>query len=204
MLLVIFEFSPEKRIFLKQREKFAIAQDFQNRRKLEKISNIKVKIAEKEPRMQHFRFQKSEQLCSSTKQREKFFNFTCITCLVLFSLDGCWSVQNRNLVFFNQNPDYASQNAYHKNVFVWKWRGDILQTFDILWWALHNLLRWNHLRNKSGELIVYRGVVPYFYSGGFFATRNYSNATKGSPQCCTLLANPLWSKWFCGRPFYGE
>ena len=64
MLFVMFEFSPEKLMFPKQQEKFTIiAQKLPKKKQIwENLSslrrNIKVKIAEKEQRLQHFGFQK--------------------------------------------------------------------------------------------------------------------------------------------------
>ena len=104
--------------------------------------------------------------------------------MVLFSFDCCWSARIETTLF-DQNPDYTSQNAGHKNIFLWKWRGDILQTFDKIWWASHNLLLWNHLRNKSGELIVYR-TVKYYRLWFQFSLAIYTLKGSGHYPCTSI------------------
>ena len=96
--------------FSKQREKFPMPKDFQNRKKnwgkaLPLRRNTAVKIS-KNSHECYILASKQRTIVRSTKTAWKVLNFTCITCLILFSLEFCWSAQNRKHVFFDQNSDY--------------------------------------------------------------------------------------------------
>ena len=149
---LMFEFSPEKRIFLEQREKFAIVQRLPKRKKLETNSRHCVGISKsKSPKKRHkcniLASKRANNCARQLKRGDKFLNFTCITYWGLFSFDCCWFFSTKIQItrFSTKNPDYTSQNADHK----------------ILLFENKGVIFWKHLTQFCEHRIICWGEITY-------------------------------------------